>query len=124
MSLDRQNLDSFVLLRRIVLGILTVFVLYKLIFSLIGTIDRPQIQGKFELYQTNLVLVASEWKPTVELEGLGALQAAIIGTDFLKAATQQYESARASDVQAIEKLKLSLNEQLKQINDEFLSDVI
>jgi uncharacterized protein len=108
MSLDRQNLDSFALLRRIVLGILTFFVLYKLIFSLIGTIDRPQIQGKFELYQTNLVLVASEWKPTTELEGLGALQTAVIGTDFLKAATQQYESARASDVQAIAKLKLSL----------------
>jgi uncharacterized protein len=108
MSLDRQNLDSFALLRRIVLGILTFFVLYKLIFSLIGTIDRPQIQGKFELYQTNLVLVAAEWKPTAELEGLGALQTAIIGTDFLKAATQQYESARASDVQAIAKLKLSL----------------
>jgi uncharacterized protein len=108
MSLDRQNLDSFTLLRRIVLGILTFFVLSKLIFSLIGTIDRPQIQGKFELYQTNLVLVASEWKPTTELEGLGALQTAVIGTDFLKAATQQYESARASDVQAIAKLKLSL----------------
>jgi uncharacterized protein len=108
MSLDRQNLDSFTLLRRIVLGILTFFVLYKLIFSLIGTIDRPQIQGKFELYQTNLVLVASEWKPTTELEGLGPLQTAVIGTDFLKAATQQYESARASDVQAIAKLKLSL----------------
>jgi uncharacterized protein len=108
MSLDRQNLDSFTLLRRIILGILTVFVLYKLIFSLIGTIDRPQIQGKFELYQTNLVLEAAEWKPTAELAGLGAVQTAVIGTDFLKAATQQYESARASDVQAIEKLKLSL----------------
>ncbi len=108
MSLDRQNLESFQLLRRIILGILTVFVLYKLIFSLIGTIDRPQIQGKFELYQTNLVLVAAEWKPTTELEGLGALQTAIIGTDFLNAATQQYEAARASDVQAIVKLKLSL----------------
>jgi uncharacterized protein len=108
MSLDRQNLDSFTLLRRIILGILTVFVLYKLIFSLIGTIDRPQIQGKFELYQTNLVLEAAEWKPTAELAGLGAVQTAVIGTDFLKAATQQYESARASDVQTIEKLKLSL----------------
>ncbi len=108
MSLDRQNLESFQLVRRIILGILTIFVSYKLIFSLIGTIDRPQIQGKFELYQTNLVLVAAEWKPTTELEGLGALQTAIIGTDFLKAATQQYEAARSSDVQAIEKLNFSL----------------
>jgi uncharacterized protein len=108
MSLDRQNLESFQLLRRIVLGILTFFVLYKLIFSLIGTIDRPQIQGKFELYQTNLVLVASAWKPTAELEDLGALQTAIIGKDFLTSATQQYESARKSDVQAIDKLQHSL----------------
>jgi uncharacterized protein len=108
MSLDRLNLPSFQSLRRILLGVLTVFVVLKLIFSLIDTLDRPQIQGKFELYQTNLVLVAAEWKPTAELEGLGALQTAIVGTDFLKAATKQYETARASDVQAIQKLNRSL----------------
>jgi uncharacterized protein len=110
MSLDRQNLTSFQSLRRIVLSVLTVFILIKLIFSLIGTIDRPQIQGKFELYQTNLVLVASEWKPTSDLEGLGALQTSIVGTDFLKSATQQYQTARESDVLAIERLNLSLSE--------------
>jgi uncharacterized protein len=110
MSLDRQNLESFQLLRRIVLGILTGFVLYKLIFSLIGTIDRPQIQGKFELYQTNLVLVASAWQPTAELDDLGALQTAIIGKDFLTSATQQYVSARENDVQAIDKLQQSLSD--------------
>jgi uncharacterized protein len=110
MSLDRQNLESFQLLRRIVLGILTFFVLYKLIFSLIGTIDRPQIQGKFELYQTNLVLEASAWQPTAELADLGTFQTAIIGKDVLESATKQYESARSSDVQAIEKLQRSLSD--------------
>ena len=110
MSLDRQNLTSFQSLRRIVLSVLTVFISIKLIFSLIGTIDRPQIQGKFELYQTNLVLVASEWKPTSDLEGLGALQTSIVGTDFLKSATQQYQTARESDALAIDKLNLSLSE--------------
>ncbi len=108
MSLDRQNLTSFQSIRRILLSILTVFVLLKLIFSLIDTLDRPQIQGKFELYQTNLVLVASEWKPTADLAGLSALQTAVVGTDILDAATQQYQTARASDVQAIDKLNLSL----------------
>jgi uncharacterized protein len=108
MSLDRPNLTSFQSLRRILLSVLTAFILIKLIFSLIGTFDRPQIQGKFELYQTNLVLVASEWKPTAELEGLGALQTSIVGADILKAATQQYQTARSSDVLAIEKLKTSL----------------
>ncbi len=108
MSLDRQNLTSFQSLRRIMLGVLTLFILSKLIFSLIGTFDRPQIQGKFELYQTNLVLVASEWKPTDDAVGLGALQTAIVGTNLLESATQQYETARESDVRAIEKLNLSL----------------
>ncbi|WP_373540278.1 type II CAAX prenyl endopeptidase Rce1 family protein [Chamaesiphon sp.] len=108
MSLDRQNLPSFQSLRRIVLGVLTLFILSKLIFSLIGTLDRPQIQGKFELYQTNLVLVASEWHPTEDAAGLGVLQTAIVGKDLLESATEQYEDARASDVSAIEKLNLSL----------------
>jgi uncharacterized protein len=108
MSLDRQNLTSFQSIRRILLSVLTVFVLFKLIFSLIDTLDQPQIQGKFELYQTNLVLVASEWKPTADLAGLGALQTAVVGADILDAATQQYQTARASDVQAIDKLNLSL----------------
>jgi uncharacterized protein len=108
MSLDRLNLTSFQSVRRIVLSILTIFVVFKLIFSLVGTFDRPQIQGKFELYQTNLVLVASAWKPTAELESLGALQTAIVGTDILTAATKQYETARETDVVAIYKLNRSL----------------
>jgi uncharacterized protein len=110
MSLDRQNLTSFQSLRRIVLSVLSVFILIKLIFSLIGTIDRPQIQGKFELYQTNLVLVASAWQPTSDLEGLGALQTSIVGTDILESATKQYQIARKSDVLAIDNLKQSLAE--------------
>ncbi|MCY7337375.1 MAG: hypothetical protein LH613_14365, partial [Chamaesiphon sp.] len=109
MSLDdRHNLTFFKSLRRILLSILTVFIVFKLIFSLIETIDRPQIQGKFELYQTNLVLVASEWKPTSDDDGLGALQKSIVGTDLLKSAIQQYETARESDEKAIGKLKSSL----------------
>jgi uncharacterized protein len=108
MSLDRQNLTSFQSLRRILLSVLTAFILIKLIFSLIGTFDRPQIQGKFELYQTNLVLVAAEWKPTDDLQGLGALQASIVGKDFFKSATQQYQTARSSDVLAIKNLNRSL----------------
>jgi uncharacterized protein len=110
MSLDRQNLTSFQSLRRMILSGLSVFILIKLILSLIGTIDRPQIQGKFELYQTNLVLVASAWQPTSDLEGLGALQTSIVGTDILKSATTQYQTARNSDVLAIDRLKHSLAE--------------
>ncbi len=104
MSLERQSLASFASLKRILLIVLTIFVLIKPIFSLIGTIDRPQIQGKFDLYQTNLVLTAAEWKPTADLAGLGVLQTAIIGTDFLKSAIDQYTNARTINVKTIEQL--------------------
>ncbi len=107
---DRQNLTSIRSLRRIVLSILTVFVLIKLIFSLIATIDRPQIQGKFELYQTNLVLQASAWKPTTDAAGLGAFQTGIVGTDVLKSASEQYQIARETDLKTIAKLNEDLAE--------------
>lgn len=108
MSLDRQNLTSFQSLRRIVLSVLTLFVIIKLIFSLIATIDRPQIQGKFDLYQTNLALEAAAWKPTADLEGLGAFQSAVVGTDVLKSASQQYQNARETDLKTIDKLEQNL----------------
>jgi uncharacterized protein len=110
MSLDRLNLTSFQSLRRIVLSVLTVFIIIKLISSLVATIDRPQIQGKFELYQTNLVLAASEWKPTSDSSILGALQTSIVGTDFLKSGSQQYQNARESDVKTIDQLQRSLSD--------------
>jgi uncharacterized protein len=110
MSLDRLNLTSFQSLRRIALSILTFFVIFKLVYALIATIDRPQIQGKFELYQTNLVLEAAEWKPTADLPGLAALQTSLVGADLLKSATQQYQTARKTDLQAIDKLKSSLTD--------------
>jgi uncharacterized protein len=117
MSLDRQNLTSFQSLRRIVLGVLSVFIIIKLISSLSSTLDRPQIQGKFELYQTNLVLVAAEWKPTEDLAGLAPLQKSIVGTDFLKSATQQYQDARESDMEAIAKLNSSLADLATEASD-------
>jgi uncharacterized protein len=101
MSLDRLNLTSFTSLRRIVLSILTCLVLFKLIFSLLATKDRPQIQGKFELYQTNLVLVASEWKPTGEFAELAPLKTALLGADIFKSSTQQYQTAREADIRTI-----------------------
>lgn len=104
MSLDRLNLTSFTSLRRIVLSILTCLVLLKLIFSLLATKDRPQIQGKFELYQTNLVLVASEWKPTGEFAQLAPLKTSLLGADILNLSTQQYQTARKADVQTISTL--------------------
>ncbi len=104
MSLDRPSLTSFQSVKRILLIVLTVFVLIKPIFSLIDTLDRPQIQGKFDLYQTNIVLTASEWKPTADSAALGGLQTSIVGEDVLKAATKQYTDARATDVKTIEKL--------------------
>ncbi len=115
MSLDRFNLTSFPTLRRIVLSILTCLVLFKLIFSLLATKDRPQIQGKFELYQTNLVLVASEWKPTGEFAELAPFKTSLLGADIFKSSTKQYQTAREDDLRTISTLNNILTD-LTQIS--------
>lgn len=123
MSLDRQQQTSFQTLRRIVLSVLTVFILLKLIFSLIATIDRPQIQGKFELYQTNLVLEAAQWQPSAT-DSLGALKTALVGADVLKSASEQYQSARTTDAETIAKLDRQLSQPTATSDDKSLKQTI
>ncbi len=113
MSLDRLSFMPFNNLRRIALGILTCLVVFKLTFSIVATKDRPQIQGKFELYQTNLVLTASAWKPTREFSQLEPLKASLIGADAVKSAIEQYQTARETNVSAIDKLNISLTDLAK-----------
>jgi membrane protease YdiL (CAAX protease family) len=91
--------------RRIILTVLTVIVSLKLIFSIAATLDQPQIQGKFELYQTNLLLEAADWKPQSEEDtALQPLQTSLVGGDVFTTAIEQYQAARKRDLQAIDKL--------------------
>ncbi|MGG6294883.1 CPBP family intramembrane glutamic endopeptidase [Leptolyngbya sp. AN02str] len=80
-------------LKRLVLSALTLIVVVLVGSSLLGSLGQPQITNRLQLYQTNLLLSATEY------EGDGSDQSAqlrkvLLGDDPLKAALTQYEEVR------------------------------
>ena len=49
-------------IKRLILIVLTILAIVKISLSLIESWGQPQIQSRLELYQTNLLLQASEWQ--------------------------------------------------------------
>jgi membrane protease YdiL (CAAX protease family) len=49
------------LVKRLTLSVLTIISLIPVLFSLINSINQPQVQVNLELYQTNLILQSSEF---------------------------------------------------------------
>lgn len=83
-------------LKRIILGFLTVFLVVFFIGpSLLGSWQQPQIQSRLELYQTNLLLHATEWQgePGEEANSK-SFRDTLIGVEPLKNAQKQYQEAR------------------------------
>ncbi|MGA9380504.1 MAG: CPBP family intramembrane glutamate endopeptidase, partial [Phormidium sp.] len=83
-------------LKRIILGFLTVFLVVFFIGpSLLGSWQQPQIQSRLELYQTNLLLHATEWQGEAGEEGNSkSLRDTLIGVEPLKNAQKQYQEVR------------------------------
>ncbi|OKH40376.1 abortive phage infection protein [[Phormidium ambiguum] IAM M-71] len=82
--------------KRLILGLLTVFLVVFFIGpSLLGSWQQPQIQSRLELYQTNLLLHATEWQgePGEEINSK-SLRDTLIGVEPLKNAQKQYQEAR------------------------------
>lgn len=105
-------------LKRIFLFLLT---LVTILFSgsiLIGSLNKPQFQSELELYQTNIVLLATEWQPSDD-ENLQSAKKAILGVKPLDGALKQYEEARTSAETNLEKAQ----SQLAQLRSES-TDVI
>jgi membrane protease YdiL (CAAX protease family) len=86
-----------VTIKRLILALLTLFAIAKVILSLGESFNQPQVQSRLELYQTNLVLQASEFVPDLaedNSDDLRSLQQAIIGDNPYEAAQKQYTEAR------------------------------
>src|SRR4028119_1941105 len=109
-------------IKRLILIVLTLVAVVKISLSLIESWGQPQIQSRLELYQTNLLLHASEWQPNAEPAtpaasnpDLTSARNTLIGTNPLKTAQNQYQEARESAQEAQSKIvaklqKLSTNE--------------
>ncbi|MBE9183758.1 CPBP family intramembrane metalloprotease [Microcoleus sp. LEGE 07076] len=90
-------------LKRIILGILTAIAIVLVGLSLVGSWNQPQIQSRLELYQTNLLLHASEWQPKDDRDAnFTSARNNIIGADPLNTALTQYREARDSNRKTLE----------------------
>jgi len=107
-------------IKRLILAVLTIFVIAKISLSLVESWGQPQIQSRLELYQTNLLLHAAQWQgnttnsatPENSTPDLASARNALIGTEPFKAAQKQYEEARQTAQATQEKIAA----QLKQLS--------
>lgn len=104
-------------LKRIVLFFLTVVTLLFSGSSLIGSLKEPQFQSELELYQTNIVLLATEWQPSDDEENLQSAKKAILGAKPVEGALKQYKEARSSAQTNLEKAQNQLTELASKSSD-------
>lgn len=98
--------------KRLILLVLTIISLIPILFSLINSINQPQVQANLQLYQTNLILQASEfsWEsPILEDDNvnfsLTEARKVLIGKDPYKLASQQYQVALENSQESLKKLE-------------------
>ncbi|MEM8638527.1 MAG: type II CAAX endopeptidase family protein [Cyanobacteria bacterium P01_G01_bin.54] len=92
-------------LKRLALILVTLVVTLRLVFSLLGSLQEPQVQRRIELYQTDLVLAASQWQPP---EALNLAIDQIVGDDPDATAQRQYQAADNETQASIERLEQQL----------------
>ncbi|PSB02827.1 CPBP family intramembrane glutamic endopeptidase [Merismopedia glauca] len=89
-------------IKRVLLVILTIIAVGQTTVSLFNSWQQPQTQSRIELYQTNLVLNATEWKKFTEASSnkdadiYPKLREQLIGKEPLKNAQKQYEELKTS----------------------------
>ena len=105
------------LIKRLILGVLTIFAIASVTLSLLQSLGQPQIQSRLELYQTNLLLHASEWQgkstPQESKPDLKAARNALLGDKPLKTALEQYQDARKS----AQTSQSNITAQLKEVSE-------
>ncbi len=86
-------------LKRLLLGILTLFAIVLMGTSLVASWSKPQIQSRLELHQTDLILQASVLKLDSD-SSLASFRSALLGKDPIQTALQDYSKARQRAQQA------------------------
>lgn len=104
-------------LKRIFLFLLTLVTILFSGSTLIGSLNKPQFQSELELYQTNIVLLATEWQPSDDDENLQGAKKAVLGVKPLDGALKQYSVARTSAETNLEKAQSQLTQLRSESTD-------
>ena len=110
-------------IKRLLLVIITFLSLYSVFFALGQSLGEPQIQARLQLYQTNLILHATELKTDSAAENnsssnLSTIAKTLIGTNPYDLAQKQYQEA----VNVTQKFFQELENKDKIVPDAVTSD--
>jgi hypothetical protein len=98
-------------LKRLALTLLTILVVVQLGFSLLASWNAPQITDRLQLYQTDLLLQATELQSEdLPLEENEALRQALLGEEPLKTALEQYQSVHETAEKNLEQFQAQRQE--------------
>jgi uncharacterized protein len=97
------------MLKRLTLAVLTVLVVIQVSFLLLSSLGEAQITSRLELYQTDLLLHATELQ-AIPGSGLDAesTRKAVLGENPTNTALEQYESVRESAQANLKRLETRL----------------
>ncbi|MBC6474880.1 MAG: CPBP family intramembrane metalloprotease [Hormoscilla sp. GM102CHS1] len=95
-------------IKRFILGALTVLALALVGLSLYSSWSQPQFQGRLELYETNLLLQASEWQGGSDDGRENSVRDLLLGSGVTETALQQYLDARSQAQSLLDKLQMQL----------------
>lgn len=110
-------------IKRLILTVLTIFAIALMGQDLLNSWSQPQIQSRLQLYQTNLLLQASEVQ-TADAS-VRSTSKALVGENPLKAALEQYQDVQELAQKNLDKSQALLNakvagqqpEDVKQLQD-------
>ncbi len=93
-------------LKRIILSILTLIVVFLMGTSLISSLGQPQVGNQLQLYQTDLLVQASEWDGSgLPADEAQQFRTAVFGKDALESAVEQYQEVRATSATGLVRLQ-------------------
>ena len=97
-------------LKRIILSILTLIVTLEMGASLISSFGQPQVGNQLQLYQTDLLTQASEWKGSgLGQEEVEQFRTALFGEEPFEAIAKQYKEVRKDASTGLSRLQEQLN---------------
>jgi hypothetical protein len=98
-------------IKRVILVTLTVLAVFLMGQDLLNSWSQPQIQSQLELYQTNLLLRATELQSNDP--SMDAARKALLGAEPMKNALEQYQEVRQQAQQTLTQTQSLLNTDAK-----------
>ncbi|GAB4378875.1 MAG: type II CAAX endopeptidase family protein [Elainellaceae cyanobacterium] len=95
-------------LKRLILLVITLIVVALLGNSLVASLGEPQVTGRLQLYQTDLLLQATEIGINADDADLTAARNALVGEKPFETALEQYQSVRESAETSLNKFQAEL----------------